>query len=166
VIRNLGILLCILGMPSFVSARGNQAVWENLNTLQPGQKIQILEMTSKIHSGTFLYVSGTAISLEEKDGEQTIQRQDVRIVKFSKRARHLRNALIVGAAGAGVGAGIGAAAYHPCKTPPQAAVQCLILAAGVSTPRLAEQSASWVARSSVPCCPPAIPFTTPQRINA
>jgi hypothetical protein len=124
VIRNLGILLCIVGIPSFVSARGNQAVWENLNTLQPGQKIQILGMTSKIHSGTFLNVSSTAISLQEKDGEQAIQRQDVRIVKFSKRARHLRNALIVGAAGAGVGAGIGAAVYHPCETPPQAAVQC------------------------------------------
>jgi hypothetical protein len=122
--RDLGILLCILAMPSFVSANGDQAVWENLSTLQPGQKIQIMEMTSKIHSGTFLNVSSTAISLQEKDGEQTIQRQDVRIVKFSKRPRHLRNALITGAVGAGVGAGIGAAVYHPCKTPPQAAVQC------------------------------------------
>jgi hypothetical protein len=122
--RNLGVLLCILGMPSFLSAQGKQAMWENLNALRPGQKVQIVEMNSKTESGTFLSVSGTAISLQEKDGEQTIQRQDVRTVKIPKRPNHLRNSLIGGAIGAGVGAGIGAAVYHPCENHPPLNDQC------------------------------------------
>ena len=107
--RKLGFLLCILGIPSIVSARGNQATWENLSTLQPRQQIQVVGMNSKAHSGSFLNVSGTAISLEEKGGELTIQRQEVRSVKLMEHAHRLRNTLIGAAAGAGAGAGIGAA---------------------------------------------------------
>ena len=106
--RKLGFLLYILGMPSIVSARGNQATWENLSTLQTGQQIQVVEMNSKSHSGSFLNVSGTAISLQEKSGAQTIQRQQVRSVKLMEHAHRLRNTLIGAAAGAGGGAGIGA----------------------------------------------------------
>ncbi|HXM94828.1 MAG TPA: hypothetical protein VOA64_11375 [Candidatus Dormibacteraeota bacterium] len=91
--QKLGFLLCILGIPSIVSGRGNQAPWENLRTLQPGQQIQVVEINSKAHSGTFLNVSGTAISLQEKRGEQTIQRQDVRSVKLMEHAHRLRNTL-------------------------------------------------------------------------
>jgi hypothetical protein len=107
--RKLGFLLCILGIPSIVSARGNRATWENLSTLRPGQQIQVVEMNSKSHSGSFLNVSGTAISLQEKGGEQTIQRQEVRSVKLMEHTHRLRNTLIGAAAGAGAGAGIGAA---------------------------------------------------------
>ncbi len=106
--RKLGFLLCILGIPSVASARANQATWENLSTLQSGQRIQVVEMNSKSHSGSFLNVSGTAISLQEKDGAQTIQRQQVRSVKLMEHAHRLRNTLIGAAAGAGGGAGIGA----------------------------------------------------------
>jgi hypothetical protein len=106
--RKVGFLLCILGIPSIVSARGNQATWENLSTLQPGQQIQVVEMNSKSHSGSFLNVSSTTISLQEKGGEQTIQRQEVRSVKLMEHAHRLRNTLIGAAVGAGAGAGIGA----------------------------------------------------------
>jgi len=116
--RNLRILLCVLGIPSLVSAHDNAATWENLNALQPGQEIKIVPTTSKAHSGTFLSVSPTAISLEEKDGEHTIERQDVRVVELPRRGRRLRNTLIGGAIGGGAGAGIGAAVYRKCTPPP------------------------------------------------
>ena len=112
--RNLVILLCILGIPSLLSARSNATTWENLSTLEPGQTIKIVGTTSKAHRGTFLSVSPTAISLEEKDGEHTIERQDVSVVELPRRGRRLRNTLIGGAVGVGAGAGVGAAVYRKC----------------------------------------------------
>jgi hypothetical protein len=103
------ILACLLAMPSVVSAQ-----WENLNTLQAGQKIQVVE-NSKKDSGTFLSVSDKEISLQGKSGSQKIQRQDVRSVRLMENKHRLRNTLIGGAVGAGAGAGIGAAAYQPCS---------------------------------------------------
>ena len=113
--RKLGILLCILGMPCVVSARTSQVTWDNLNTLEAGRKIQVVEVNSKKDSGTFVTFSDTLISLQGKSGAQTIQRQDIRSVKLMENKHRLRNTVIGGALGAGVGAGIGAAAYHPCS---------------------------------------------------
>jgi hypothetical protein len=105
--RKSWILLCVLGVPCAVSAQ-----WENLNTLQAGQKIQVIE-SSKKDSGTFLSVSDKEISLQGKSGPQTIQRQDVRSVKLMQNEHRLRNTLIGAAVGAGAGAGISAAAWEP-----------------------------------------------------
>jgi len=105
--RKFWILACLLGMPCVVSAQ-----WENLNTLQVGQKIQVLE-NSKKESGTFLSVSDKDISLQGKSGTQTIHRQDVRSIKLMENKHRLRNTLIGAAVGAGVGAGISAAAWEP-----------------------------------------------------
>jgi len=105
--RKFWILACLLGMPCVVSAQ-----WENLNTLQVGQKIQVLE-NSKKESGTFLSVSDKDISLQGKSGAQKIQRQDVRSVKLMENKHRLRNTLIGAAVGAGAGAGISAAAWEP-----------------------------------------------------
>jgi hypothetical protein len=80
--------------------------------LHAGQKIQVVEMNSKKHSGTFVNFSDTAISYKETAGEQTVQKQDVRSVKLMENKHRLRNTLIGGAVGAGTGAGIGAA-WHP-----------------------------------------------------
>ena len=105
--RKLWIMVCLLAMPSVVSAQ-----WENLNTLQAGQKIQVIE-SSKKDSGTFLSVSDKEISLQGKSGPQTIHRQDVRSVKLMENRHRLRNTLIGAALGAGAGAGISAAAWEP-----------------------------------------------------
>ena len=117
--RKLLFLVCVLGAPCASWAQTNPASWENLNTLQPGEKIQVLEMNSKKVSGTFVNVSDTAMSLQVKASQQTVQRQDVRSVKLMKHQHRLRNTLIGAAVGAGAGAGIGAATHHHviCTTP-------------------------------------------------
>lgn len=63
--RNFWILVCVLGMLCVASAQ-----WENLNTLQVGQKIQVVEVNSKNDSETFLSYSGKTISLQEKSAAQ------------------------------------------------------------------------------------------------
>ena len=116
-LRNLGILLCIVGMPSFLSARGNQAGWENLSTLQPGQKIEVIEVNSNSESGRFSSVTDASITLQKKSGQQTIQKRDVKIVRLMKNKHRLRNTFIGAGVGAGLGAGIGVASYRPCQPP-------------------------------------------------
>jgi hypothetical protein len=106
--RKLWILACALALPCVASAQ-----WDNINKLQAGQKIQVVEVNSKKDSGTFLSVSDQTISLQGKSGQQTIQRQDVASVKLMENKHRLRNALIGGAVGAGAGAGISAAAWEP-----------------------------------------------------
>ena len=93
--RKLWILACVLALPSVASAQ-----WDNLNKLQAGQKIQVVEVGSKKDSGTFLSVSDKTISLQGKSGQQNIERQDVASIKLMENKHRLRNALIGGAVGA------------------------------------------------------------------
>jgi hypothetical protein len=119
--RRILFLICILGLPSALRAQTNQA-WANLSGLNAGWKIQIVEMNSKKHSGTFLSVSDAAISWQGTTGEQTIPKQDVRSVKLLENKHRRRNtfigAAVGGGVGAGVGAGIGAATFHSCSSQP------------------------------------------------
>ena len=113
--NRIPVLLCVLGLSCASGAQTNRA-WANLSALQAGQKVQIVDMNSKKHSGAFVSVSDKAISYQEAAGEQMIQKQDVRSVKLMENKHRLRNTLIGGAVGAGAGAGIAAAADHPCSS--------------------------------------------------
>ena len=107
--RKLWILVCVLGMPCMAFGQTGKSSWENLSALQAGHRIQVVEMSSKKVSGAFVNITDTTISLQESGGEQTIQRQDVRIVKLMENKHRMRNAAIGAAIGAGAGAGAGAA---------------------------------------------------------
>jgi len=108
-------LISVVGVACVSWAQSDQASWANLSALQPGQKIQIVDMNSKKHSGTFVNVSDSVISYQDAVGEQTIQRPEIRSVKLMANKHRLRNVVILGAVGAGVGAGIGTAAFHSCS---------------------------------------------------
>jgi hypothetical protein len=115
-VRTTLFLTLCLGMPCVSLAQTAQGSWAKLSTLQPGQNIQVVETTSKKHSGAFVSVSDAAISYRGNAGEHSISKQDVRSVKLMQNTHRLRNTLLVGAAGAGVGAAIGAATHHGCST--------------------------------------------------
>jgi hypothetical protein len=107
--KMLPFLLCVLGLPCALLAQASQSSWSNLQGLQPGLKIQLIEMNSTKHSGTFLAVSDSAIRYQTDSGEQATQKENVRTVKLMENRHRLRNTLIFGGIGAGAGAGIGAA---------------------------------------------------------
>jgi|SRR3984885_1435204 hypothetical protein len=116
--RSLAIALCVLAMPCVSLARADKSSWTNLSVLQPGQKIEIVQRNSNRESGTFSSVTDSSITLQEKSGQQTIQKRDVKSVRLMKNKHRLRNTFIGAGVGAGLGAGIGAASYRPCKPPP------------------------------------------------
>jgi hypothetical protein len=110
--RKILLLICLVGLSGASPAQSGRALWTRLGALQVGQPIQIGDMNSQEHSGTFLNISETAIAYRDTAGEHTIQKQDVRSVKLLKNGYRLRNSLIGAAAGAGTGAGIGAASWE------------------------------------------------------
>lgn len=100
---------------SFVTfAQTNKSSWTKLSALQPGTQIQVVDTARKVHSGTFVSASDTAIELRGTSSVQSIQKSDVRQVKLVKARNRGRHALIGGAIGAGAGTGIGAAAKGSC----------------------------------------------------
>jgi|ERR1700723_2451845 hypothetical protein len=130
--RNICFLIWILGIAGASSAQGDKASWTNLSALHPGQKIQVVEMNSKKHSGTFVSFTETAILYQDTAGGQTIPRQDIRHVKLMENKHRLRNILIGGVVGAGAGAAIGAGVFHGCTPNPPSSQFPNCLGASVS----------------------------------
>jgi hypothetical protein len=110
--RKILFLICILGISCASLAQTDQASWAKLSALRQGQKIQVVDVTSKKHSGVFSSVSDTSISYKENATDQTTERRDVRSVKLMEHSHRLRNTLIGAGVGAGAGAGITAAAWE------------------------------------------------------
>ena len=110
--RKLMFMFLILGISCPLWAQSSGASWESLNALHAGDKIQVAEMNSKVVSGKFVSYSDTAISLQSRAGQQTIQKEYVGSVKLPKNNPRLRNTAIGAGIGAGAGAGIGAGAWE------------------------------------------------------
>jgi hypothetical protein len=109
--RNVLATVLLLATPCVLPAQSNPSSWENLKALRTGQKIQVVEITAKKHTGVFVSVSDTAIVFTQSDGDRTLEKQNVRTVKL-KGGHRLRNTLIGAGVGAGAGAGITAAAWE------------------------------------------------------
>lgn len=103
----LKVLFIVAFVCASVAVEG-QASWAGLSSLKAGQKIQIIEMTSKKHTGSFVSASDSAIMFTEGSAQKSLQKAEVRSVKL-RTNRRLRNALIGLGSGAGVGAALGAA---------------------------------------------------------
>lgn len=105
-------LICVLAIPCVSPSQSKRSAWENLDSLRPGQKIQVVDSNSARHSGTFSGVSDDAIRLQSANGEETIQRVSVKRVVLRDNGHRTRNALIGAAIGAGAGAAIGPIGHH------------------------------------------------------
>jgi hypothetical protein len=106
--RNIFLLICVLGIHFVALAQKDQTSWAMLSGLLPGQNIRVIDSSSKKHTGTLVGVSEAAISLQLATGEQSIQRSDVRTVQIMANKRRARNTLVGGAVGGSIGAGVGA----------------------------------------------------------
>jgi hypothetical protein len=108
--RKLALTAMLLGMPVLSQAQTNRNSWDALNTLHAGQRIEVVETNLQKHNGTFLTVTNEAIRLRERGSDVGIKKQDVMRVTLLDKSHRLRNALILGAVGSGLGTVIGAAA--------------------------------------------------------
>jgi hypothetical protein len=108
-------MLKVLGIVTFLCASADiegQTSWAILGSVRVGQKIQVVEMNNKKHTGNFLSTTDSAITFTEGKSERSLQKVDVRSVKL-RGQRRMRNVLIGLGAGAGSMALIGGVACAP-----------------------------------------------------
>ncbi|HMD99896.1 MAG TPA: hypothetical protein VKM93_21525 [Terriglobia bacterium] len=100
--------------PAVGYARQGEENWENLKQVQVGQTIEVVDMSLKSLTGTFVSFSDEAISLRNRGGDVTVLRPDVLRVSLREHAKRTRNVLIGAAVGAGAGAAVGIAFRGYC----------------------------------------------------
>ena len=95
------LMVTIIFSVSLRAQKPGQDSWDNLNRLQAGQKIEVVQMDMKSLKGRFLGFTDEMISLRVKKDEVAVHREEVVRVSLRQKPKRLRNILI----GAGVGAG-------------------------------------------------------------
>lgn len=108
--RAIGLHFAFFVITLGVSAQGNDSAWQNLQQLQPGDRIEIVLKSKAKHSGMFVMLADDAITLRARGGESGYPRDEVARVSRLGSARRGRAALIGLAVGAAAGAALGAAA--------------------------------------------------------
>jgi len=104
------LILVLVPLPS--SAQTARDSWDNLKQLQPGQRIEVVDMNLKSVVGALVNVSEEGISLRAQKAADlvTVERAKVYRVTSRESSKRLRNALIGAAIGGGlmaIPAGIG-----------------------------------------------------------
>lgn len=99
----LPMLMAIFSVSLQAQQQGKQS-WDNLNRLQAGQKIQVVQMDMKSLEGRFLGFTDEMISLRVKKDEIAVPREEVVRVSLRGKGKRGLSALV----GAGLGAALGA----------------------------------------------------------
>jgi hypothetical protein len=103
-----GLFLVSIAFGTPLSAQHpNESSWQNLKQLQPGQKVEVIDLNLKTFQGTFVDASETAISLAGDKGHLVVQYDDVLRVGSHggrRRSNALKGAMIGALAGLAVGA--------------------------------------------------------------
>lgn len=106
IVSVLLLFLCVPGSRA-------QHAWQDLSTIQPGTRVDVVDQHLRKQSGEFVRFSDTEITLQAEGKEIAIPREQVYRVTAGQGRK--RNALIGMAVGGGIGLGIGLAtvlAYH------------------------------------------------------
>ncbi len=102
--RLIWVTMLLTLFPHLVSAQTGLASWDNLNRLQAGQEIQVVQMDMKSLKGTFLGFTEEALSLRVKIDEVAVPREEVLRVSLRGKPKRSTSALVGAALGAGLGA--------------------------------------------------------------
>ena len=96
------LILVLVPLPS--SAQTARDSWDNLKQLQPGQRIEVVDMNLKSVVGALVNVSEEGISLRAQKAADlvTVERAKVYRVTSRESSKRLRNALIGAAIGGGL----------------------------------------------------------------
>jgi thiamine pyrophosphate-dependent acetolactate synthase large subunit-like protein len=107
--RNLALACLLILVPCSLRAQDKTGDWKALYGLRSGEKMELIDTGMKKHVGTFSTVTEEAIQIREGSNDIGIPKENVARVTVLDKSHRGRNALILGAVGAGTGAGIGAA---------------------------------------------------------
>ncbi len=112
------LLVCAMtgALPIFAGAGEHpERLWENLQTLHEGDRIEVVSESSGGSKGTFVELTEQAISIKVNEEIRKVSRFDIEHIKSRERSQRGRNAIIGALIGAGAGlvAGlVSGASYH------------------------------------------------------
>ncbi len=108
--RRIALAFVVLSLIASAGlAKGTEDCWDNLKTLQPGQKIEVVEVALRSHQGNFVSFSNGDITLRRAGGVEqvVVERNYVMRVPVSDGSKRTRNLLIFAELGAAAGIGGG-----------------------------------------------------------
>jgi uncharacterized membrane protein len=108
-LRTTLILVLFFGVPAVLCAQSPKGAWSDLNSLKPGQGIEVIESSVKRHAGEFITVTDEALTLKEHGTNVSLKRENVVRVTTASGARRGEHAVVGLVVGGLIGAGIGAA---------------------------------------------------------
>ncbi len=115
-LKSLILALLLSGAPFLpVSAQPPQQSWENLRQLDPGERIEVVDVKMKSIRGAFVACGKHEIALSRNGREMILPRAEVASVKRlgpSHRRRNVLLGLAIGAAGGLAGGAIQGKTYH------------------------------------------------------
>ena len=79
--------------------------WDNLKVLRAGDRVEVIEKTGKRISGKFVNNSTSALTVDVAGVQRSLESNTVVRVSRLGRSHRVRNAILLGIAGAAVGAG-------------------------------------------------------------
>ncbi len=88
--------------PAFLPAQSAKDSWDNLKQLQPGQKIEVVDMKMKTLKGAFVAFTDETITLRDGGTEQSVAHADVVRVTVRDTSHRMRNMLLGSAIGGGI----------------------------------------------------------------
>ncbi len=100
--------LALALVPAAVSAQSRKDNWDNLKQLDAGHKIKVVDMDLKAWEGRLVNVSGEAITIRVKWGQQEITVERAKVLRLTdlQRSPRARNALIGLAVGTALGSAV------------------------------------------------------------
>jgi hypothetical protein len=108
--RHCLTLVLFLGLPASLCAQKQQGQWSDLNRLNAGQGLEVIESNLRHHDGEFVTVTDGLLTLREHGSDVSVKREDVVRVSTSSAPRRGEHAVIGLVVGGVIGAAIGAAA--------------------------------------------------------
>lgn len=102
------IVVLILSFLCVPISQAQHARWQDLSTIRPGTKVDVVDQHLRKQSGKFVGFSDTEVTLQSEGKTVAIARDEVYRVTVAGRRK--RNTLIGMATGGAIGLGLGAAA--------------------------------------------------------
>lgn len=103
VMKRATLAFAFLFLPQpFLLAQSAKDSWDNLKQLQPGQKIEVVDMKMKTLKGEFVSFTDDGITLRDGGTEQSVAHADVVRVTVRDTSHRTRNMLLGSAIGGGI----------------------------------------------------------------
>lgn len=108
--KAIAILVAAMAPEWVRAADRDLSAWSNLQRLQPGQRIEVVDNKLRTHRGEYAAAGTDDVTLQTANGPLVMSRGSIVRVSLRENSKRLRNTILGAAIGGGAGLAIGALA--------------------------------------------------------